>query len=132
MVNTQSSRAAALSAAVFYGLLFSSTTVHCQDATKPKLALTRSYPIQQAPIKAFNNLVAADRARALALGRHQGQTPTEEYYGEEEEPECDEDEEFVRVASGEVAEGTTANLRNAVSFAVAADSVGTDGTDVEM
>lgn len=139
MLYTQAkqSTGASFAASVLYGLLLSSSSqVQAQDSgsTKPTLALSRSYKIEQEPIKAFTGLVNADRARALAIGRHKNQTPTSEYYGssddgiddEEEEPECDDGEEFVKTGTEEVV-----NLRAAVSFAMAANGA-PDPTDVNM
>ena len=45
---------------------------------KPTLSLGRSYRVEQQPIRNFDVLVQADRARAIALGRHKDQTPIEE------------------------------------------------------
>ncbi len=132
------SAGASFAASALYGLLLSSSQVQAQDSgsTKPTLALSRSYKIEQEPIKAFTGLVNADRARALAIGRHKDQTPTAEYYGssgdgstddsEEEEPECGDDEEFVKTGTEEVV-----NLRAAVSFAMAANAA-PEPTDVNM
>lgn len=139
MLYTQAKQSggAGFAASVLYGLLLSSSQVQAQDSgsTKPTLALSRSYKIEQEPIKAFTGLVNADRARALAIGRHKNQTPTSEYYGssndgtdddEEEEPECDDGEEFVKTGTEEVV-----NLRAAVSFAMAANAA-PEPTDVNM
>lgn len=123
-----SGMSASVSAAILSGLLFSATSGLCQEAGSAKLSLSRSYPIEQVTIRSGTGLVEADRVRAVAIGRHQGQTATQEWYGDadEEEPECAEDEEFVSTQP----QGVTA-LRNAVSFAATSAS-GSTPVDVDL